>query len=164
MHVHPSIRPNTALLSTLLRVEDWRLALLEYPSLLDDPAVKAHFDLLVCWCITRCMHVGAWGGMRTDACRHAQCAAHGKTTPSSLCCHVSVRHAPLFTQHHLHTHVTSPPAPPSSPPSMPQTSVPPWHRGRRGRLARPKPSLRSKRDYMCACICVEGWGGVCVGW
>lgn len=39
--------PLTVLLATLLRIEDWRLALLEYPSLLDDPAVRGLFELHV---------------------------------------------------------------------------------------------------------------------
>lgn len=41
------IRIYAVLLSTLLRIGDWRLALLEYPSLLDDPAVRGLFDLHV---------------------------------------------------------------------------------------------------------------------
>ena len=32
-------------MEVLLRMEDWRLAFLEYPSLLDMPAVKALFEL-----------------------------------------------------------------------------------------------------------------------
>lgn len=49
---HPPPPPPPALLATLLKIGDWRLALLEYPTLLDDPSVRAFFELHVrCVCV-----------------------------------------------------------------------------------------------------------------
>lgn len=46
-HTHTPKQNTLVLLATLLRVGDWRLVLLEYPTLLDDPAVKGLFELHV---------------------------------------------------------------------------------------------------------------------
>lgn len=148
---HPNIQNNNTpppvLLVTLLRVADWRLALLEYPTLLDDSAVKGLFELHVRACLYECMCL--------FCSRFVLCMYMHVRTPSF----------PIFAC------TSTPPFPPTTPPTKTTALQPRRDRRRRRRrlpgqsgarrAAVPRGGAGVSREVRTIVLCVGSCG--CIG-